>query len=260
MSQCFHRGSYPGSGPDSIPHLEKQGTAVHVVVHGKPMLLIAGELHNSTCGGFASMRPVWRRMAEKNLNSVIATVSWELVEPEEGRFDFSLVDSMIAGARSAELKLVLIWFGSWKNASSVYIPSWVKRDYIRFPRVKDEHGKPLEILVDTVNTVQKMELGDFKIEARLTGRQPAAGGLIIQLGPETFIAAGQSLDVLFFPRDESLQVAVDRVDEGVFRKGEWIPERRLNGDEVHESTWSGTGLKFPGNKAGIQKIVLYRYK
>jgi beta-galactosidase GanA len=129
-----------------IPHLEKQGTASRLVVNGKPFLLISGELHNSTCGGFDYMKPVWKRMAKKNLNSVIATVSWELIEPKEGKFDFALVDSIIAGAREANLKLVLIWFGSWKNASSVYIPSWVKKNYEKYPRARDENGKPLEIL------------------------------------------------------------------------------------------------------------------
>src|SRR4030042_1065917 len=72
--------------PKEIPHLEKQGTATRLVVEGKPFLLISGELHNSICGGLEYMRPVWKRMAEKNLNSVIATVSWELIEPEEGKF------------------------------------------------------------------------------------------------------------------------------------------------------------------------------
>src|ERR1035437_2012306 len=129
-----------------IPHLEKQGTAIRLNVDGKPFLLISGELHNSTAGGFKYMKPVWKKLAAKNLNSVIATVSWELIEPVEGKFDFSLVDSTISGAREANLKLVLIWFGSWKNASSVYIPSWVKKDYEKYPRVKDELGKPLEIL------------------------------------------------------------------------------------------------------------------
>src|SRR5664279_4049714 len=129
-----------------IPHLEKQGTTARLVVEGKPMLLISGELHNSTCGGFESMRSVWKGLAGKNLNSVIATVSWELIEPEEGKFNFSLVDSTIIGARQANLKLVLIWFGSWKNSGSIYIPSWVKKDSEKFPRVKDETGKPLEIL------------------------------------------------------------------------------------------------------------------
>jgi hypothetical protein len=58
------------------PYLEKQGTATRLVVKGKPFLLISGELHNSTCGGFESMKPVWQKLARKNLNSVIASVSW----------------------------------------------------------------------------------------------------------------------------------------------------------------------------------------
>jgi beta-galactosidase GanA len=128
------------------PHLEKQGTAARLVVENKPFLLISGELHNSTCGGLEYMRPVWKQMAQKNLNSLIAPVSWELVEPVKGKFDFGLVDSIISGARKANLKLVLIWFGSWKNSGSVYIPAWVKNDYEKYPRVKDENGKPLEIL------------------------------------------------------------------------------------------------------------------
>lgn len=129
-----------------IPRLEKQGTSTRLIVAGNPMLLISGELHNSTCGGFEYMRPVWKRMAEKNLNSVIATVSWELIEPEEGRFDFALVDSMILGARKEDLRLILIWFASWKNGGSIYMPSWVKKDFEKYPRVRDEQGKPLEIL------------------------------------------------------------------------------------------------------------------
>jgi beta-galactosidase GanA len=129
-----------------IPHLEKHGTAIRLVADGQPLLLLAGELHNSTCGGFEYMRPVWKKMAKKNLNTVIASVSWELIEPEEGRYDFRLVDSIIAGAGKEDLKLVLIWFGSWKNGGSVYIPSWVKKNFEKYPRVKDESGKPLEIL------------------------------------------------------------------------------------------------------------------
>ncbi len=142
-----HSSDFINNGRISqIPYLEKSGTAQRLVVNKKPFLLIAGELHNSTGGGFSSLRPVWKKLAEKNLNSVIAPVSWELIEPEEGKFDFSLVDSTLSGARDANLKLVLIWFGSWKNSSSGYVPSWIKRNYDKYPRVKDENGKPLEIL------------------------------------------------------------------------------------------------------------------
>jgi hypothetical protein len=129
-----------------IPHLEKQGYASRLVAGNKPFLMIAGELHNSTCGGYEYMRHVWEKMAAKNLNSVIATVSWELFETEPGRYDYALVDSIIEGATKADLKLVLIWFGSWKNSGSIYVPSWIKKDYQKYPRAKDENGKPLEIL------------------------------------------------------------------------------------------------------------------
>jgi len=534
-----------------MPHLEKQGTAVRLVVDGKPLLLFAGELHNSTAGGFESMRPVWMRLAQKNLNSVIATVSWELIEPVDGRFDFALVDSTITGARKAGLKLALIWFGSWKNASSVYIPAWVKKDYHKYPRARDESGKPLEILstfggassdadarayaalmrhlkeidssqqtvvlmqvenemgvldhlgsspgnarrdfckaadaayqgpvppqlmkylvqnkshlfpelfkvwsangfktsgsweevfgrsefrpekkdwqfysyyteelfmawqygryvekvaaagkseyalpmyvnawlkqpfshwpgrypsggplpqvldvwraaapsidfiapdiyadefiwvcreftrggnplfipetrggslgaaralyafgefdagcfspfgidgatdldtaplceaydvlqqlsplilehqgrgsmrgmlVDAVSPVQKLELGDYVIEVRLAGGNDTqtAGGLIVQTGHDEFIAAAKALDVFFTAKEAaSMRIAVEAVDEGVFINGAWMTQKRLNGDEVHASTWSGTGYKFPADRTTIQKITLYHYQ
>ena len=538
------------TGSKKIPYLEKQGTATRLVVHGEPFLLISGELHNSTCGEFEYMRPVWKKLAQKNLNSVIATVSWELIEPEEGKFDFALVDSIIAGAREADLKLMLIWFASWKNAGSVYIPSWMKKDYEKYPRARDEHGKPLEILstfgsascaadarafaalmhhikkvdareqtvvmiqvenemgvldnqgetpgnarrdfcdqanaafngpvpqklmnylvehkdslfpelhkvweangfrtngtweevfgksefrpdkkdwqfysyyteelfsawnyagyteiiaaagkkeyalpmyvnawlkqpfsywpgrypsggplpqvldiwraaapsidflapdiymdeftwacheytrsgnplfipetrggeigaakafyafgehnagcfapfgidnvryaehdpldesyavlrnmaavilenqgkgsmrgilVDTASPVRQFDLGNYTVEARLAGgeRTTVAGGLVINIGPDEFIVAGKALDVFFIPADDSLRVGVNAVDEGIFKEGIWVPERRLNGDEVHASTWSGTGLKLPDHKVSIQRLTLYRYK
>jgi hypothetical protein len=533
-----------------IPHLEKHGTATRLVADGQPLLLLAGELHNSTCGGFEYMRPVWRRMAKKNLNTVIASVSWELVEPEEGRYDFRLVDSIIAGAGKEDLKLVLIWFGSWKNGGSVYIPSWIKKNYDKYQRVKDGSGKPLEILstfgeasceadakafaalmkhirkadskkhtvvmmqvenemgildnisikpgnasrdfsdhanaafnspvpaqlikylvehkgslypalykvweangfrttgtweelfgkgefksdpkewqsmsfyteelfsawnygiyvekiasagkkeyslpmyvnawlkqpgtywpgsypsggplpqvidiwraaapsidflapdiyvdyfttvcqdftrsgnplfipetrggdiaaarvfytlgeysadcfapfgidnaafsehdpldecyailknisplilknqgigtmrgilLDTSEPEQQFELGGYKIKAdiSLSPDKKSAGAIIIKTGPDEFIAAGKGLDILFYPVDTTARIGVNAVDEGVFKNGDWIPLRRLNGDETHASTWDGTGLKLPWDKVNLQKISIYRYK
>lgn len=134
------------SSGSSQPYLQKQGTATQLIVDGSPFLMLGGELHNSTCAGAAYMRPVWKRMADANLNTVIGTASWELVEPEEGKFNFELVDSMIIGAREAGLRLVIIWFGSWKNGESTYAPSWVKLDQARFPLAKDENGRKLNVL------------------------------------------------------------------------------------------------------------------
>lgn len=128
------------------PHLRKQGSATQLIVDGQPFLVIGGELHNSSASSMAYMRPVWERLVALHLNTVLATVSWELIEPEEGVFDFSLVDSLIYEARRYGLRMILLWFGSWKNGMSSYIPGWVKRDYVRFPRVQIQDGKSVEVL------------------------------------------------------------------------------------------------------------------
>ncbi len=92
------------------------------------------------------MKAIWPRLDSMNLNTVLAAVEWSLVEPAEGRYDFSLVDGLLEDARAHDMHLVLLWFGAWKNGQSHYAPSWVKQDYLRFPRVKTRDGKSLEIL------------------------------------------------------------------------------------------------------------------
>ena len=118
-----------------LPRLERFGpTHARLVVDGAPFLALGGELHNSSSSDAEYMRAVWDRLKGSGYNSVIATVGWDQVEPIEGRFDFTVVDSLLTGARSAGLRLILIWFGAFKNASSTYAPSWVRADRERFPR------------------------------------------------------------------------------------------------------------------------------
>ncbi len=102
-------------------------------VDNKPFIMLAGELHNSSASSVEYMKPIWDKLASMHLNTVIGTASWELVEPEEGKFDFTLVDAQIQEARRRNMRLVLIWFATWKNAGSSYVPHWVKADRKRFP-------------------------------------------------------------------------------------------------------------------------------
>jgi hypothetical protein len=133
--------SFPG-----IPRLHRQGTTTQLLVEGKPFVILGGELHNSSASSLAYMEPIWPKMVALNLNTVLAVVSWELSEPAEGRFDFTLVDGLLEGARRHNLRLVLLWFGSWKNGVSSYIPGWVKRDLARFPRMQPRPGENVEVL------------------------------------------------------------------------------------------------------------------
>ena len=112
--QCF--------GQSSIPHLQKQGAATQLVVDGKPFLALTGELGNNTATSIENMQPIWPRLVSGNLNCVLVALSWAQLEPTEGKFDFALVDALIEQARLNKLKVVFLWFGSWKNGLSSYAP------------------------------------------------------------------------------------------------------------------------------------------
>jgi beta-galactosidase GanA len=135
-----------GTGDNTIPHLRQQRTATQLFVDGEPFLVLGGELGNSTASDPGNLRRVWPTLKSMHLNTLLAPVYWELMEPEEGKFDFSLVDSLIAGARDHKMRLVLLWFGTWKNSMSCYVPLWIKKDFSRFPRARNDKDKSMEML------------------------------------------------------------------------------------------------------------------
>jgi beta-galactosidase GanA len=139
-------GAAAACADSPIPHLRQQGSATQLVVDGAPLLIRGGEVGNSAATNPAYLRPFWTKFASLNLNTVLVPVYWDLLEPEDGRFDFSTVDQVVGQARENSMRLVLLWFGSWKNSMSCYAPAWVKRDPKRFPRATDLDGARQEIL------------------------------------------------------------------------------------------------------------------
>src|SRR6201997_563320 len=75
-----------------LPQVRQNGAVKQFFVDDKPFIMLSGELHNSSASSIEYMLPVWDKLAALHLNTVIGTVSWELIEPREGKFDFSLVD------------------------------------------------------------------------------------------------------------------------------------------------------------------------
>lgn len=117
----------------SLPHIVGSGRHAELILGGKPTRLYSGELHNSSSSSLKYMENmVWPSLRPMHMNNVIAPVYWECVEPEEGVFDFTLVDGLIAQARREKFTLTLLWFGLWKNSASTYIPQWAKLDRERF--------------------------------------------------------------------------------------------------------------------------------
>ena len=109
-------------------------------------LALGGELGNSTASDLAVLDQALAKCRRMNLNTVMLPVYWDLIEPEEGTFDFALVRGAVDRARAHNLHLVFLWFGTWKNSMSCYAPGWVKRDTARFGRVRRTSGEPLEII------------------------------------------------------------------------------------------------------------------
>ena len=130
----------------SAPHLEKHNGIKQLYADGKPFLILGGELGNSAASSAAWMKPIWSQLAARNLNTVITSVTWQMIEPVEGQFDFNSVDDCILGARTNGLHLVFLWFASWKNGQSSYPPDWVKNDPKRFPWAVDGFGNTMNIL------------------------------------------------------------------------------------------------------------------
>ena len=154
-----------------IPHLKEVNGRQYLMVDGKPMFLRAGELHNSSASSLAYMEEhVWGAIRPLHLNSVILPVYWECVEPEEGSYDFSLVDGILARAREEGLRLVLLWFGLWKNGNSDYVPGWVKRDGERFTRVLTHAGTQLNVYGHMYMTISPLCKAAVEADARCFGQ------------------------------------------------------------------------------------------
>ena len=125
----------------SIPHFEKINGKKVLFVHDRPVILSAGEIHNSSSSSPERMETLWYRAEALGMNALLIPVTWQMIEPEEGSFDFTLTDALIDQARRRGGHLGILWFGSWKNGECMYAPEWVKRDMDRFPRAEVVKGK-----------------------------------------------------------------------------------------------------------------------
>ena len=123
--------------------------------------ILGGELSNSAATSVEDIDEVMPRMRALGLNTVLVPAYWELMEPVEGKFDFTLIDRTIDVARRERLHVVFLWFGAWKNSMSCYTPGWFKQDTKRFPRAMTAEGKQMEIASCFSDNVLQADLKAF---------------------------------------------------------------------------------------------------
>jgi len=223
-----------------LPYLKHDKGSVKMMVDNKPYIMLAGELHNSTGSSIEYMAGLWKQMADLNLNTVLPTASWELIEPVEGEYNFELVDAMIEGARKENLKLAIVWFGSWKNGESTYVPRWVKKDPKRFPRAKDASGKTLEVL----STFSEENLNaDLKVYTALLEhiKRVDFDHTVIMIQCENEVGVFQS------PRDYSKLAEKQWNDDVPFDFIKYIQENNENLHSKLKQAWTENGKKTSGS-------------
>lgn len=126
----------------SQPSIKIINNVQTLFVNDKPFIALAGEIHNSSASTKVYMEEkVWPSLQGLNLNSLIVPIYWETTEPEEGRFEFDLLDDIIENARKNDLKLIFLWFGLWKNGLSTYIPNWMKKNKKDYFYVEKKNGE-----------------------------------------------------------------------------------------------------------------------
>ncbi|HUZ59945.1 MAG TPA: DUF5597 domain-containing protein [Hanamia sp.] len=126
-----------------IPRLIEKNGRHALLVDGKPFFILGGQAHNSS--DWPCMLPhVWTAIGAMHANTLEVPIYWEQVEPEEGKFDFSLIDTLLIQARQHKLHLVLLWFATWKNGSNHYMPLWMKNNSGKYPNIIGKDGKPVD--------------------------------------------------------------------------------------------------------------------
>ena len=131
--------------PTNLPQLQQKDGRYVLMVDGAPFVMLGAQVHNSSNYPQA-LKKVWPAIKDIHANTVEIPVAWEQIEPVEGQFDFSYVDTLLAEARQNKVRLVLLWFGTWKNTGPQYTPEWVKFNNQRFPRMLDKDGKTIYCL------------------------------------------------------------------------------------------------------------------
>jgi len=168
-----------------VPHIATNGGRHALIVDGAPFLMLGAQANNSSNYPWA-LPMVWPVLDRLHANTLEIPVAWQQVEPVEGKFDFSWVQTLLDQARAHDKRLVLLWFGTWKNTGPGYTPDWVKTDNKRFPRMKKRDGSDNGVLSPMFRTTLEADKRAFvAFIAYLKAHDPQNTVIMVQVENET---------------------------------------------------------------------------
>ena len=239
--------------------IEKDGHHA-LLVDGQPFLILGGQAHNSS--GWPGMLPqVWCAIKSMHANTLEVPIYWEQIEGQPGKFDFSLVDTILKQGREHKVHLVLLWFATWKNGSSHYMPEWMKREPVKYPNITGRNGQPVDS--PSPHTKAAME-ADAKAFAEVMGHlktaDPQHTVLMVQVENEPgawgsvrdFSSAAQKLFEGPVPPELLKPGILKALNKSVVTKGTW---KEVFGNDADEYFHAWSVAHYIGYIAAAGKAV-----
>jgi len=168
----------------NLPRVAIDQGYYRLLVDGAPYLILGGQAHNSTTSDPERLDTFFKSLQSLGGNTAEVPLYWEQIEPSPGQYDFTLIDRVLKGARAAQARVVLLWFGTWKNGESHYTPEWVKRDKKTYTRVLDAWGKETDIVSPLCDAAQAADARAFQAVMRYLNEMDAAQHTVILMQVE----------------------------------------------------------------------------
>jgi len=231
-------GASPPVIAQSLPHLVEKGGKRALVVDGQPFLILGAQTNNSS-NYPAELPKVWPVIRQLHANTIEIPVAWEQIEPQEGRFDFSWVDTLLGEARKNQVRLVLLWFGTWKNTNPQYTPEWVKSDTRRFPREIKPDGTTYWVMSAHGRSTLEADSRAFAaLMAHLRTADPQHTVLMMQVEDET---GSYGIPRDFSPTAQRLftQTIPPELSHRLSKRGTWSQAFGATADQAFNAWYVG---------------------
>lgn len=124
-----------------MPQIVRVNGQPRLLVDGQPFLMLGLQWDCESCFSRELMNPLFAPAAAMGANTVALPVYWREIEPTPDQFDFSMVDERLYQARANQLRVILLWFATWKNACTFYAPAYINEDSATYPKALDRVGQ-----------------------------------------------------------------------------------------------------------------------
>jgi hypothetical protein len=244
----------------SVPRIIEKDGRHALLVDGQPFLILGGQAHNSS--GWPGLLPnVWQSIEAMHANTLEVPIYWEQIEAQPGKFNFSLVDTLLLQARAHNKQLVLLWFATWKNGSSHYMPEWMKLESKKYPNIIGKNGQPVDSPSPHTQAAMEADAKAFaEVMKYLKKADPQHTVLMVQVENEPgawgsvrdYSADAQKLFEGAVPKDLLNPKILKALNKSVVSKGTWTEVFGKDADEYFQA-WSVA--KYIGYVAAAGKAV-----